>query len=77
MECSHTVSLHFHQLHDTYAAVLIAPSAKDSGIICNNLKRDNLIYEDLLMQGRSDPGWSKNADWFKVRVGLCSCPSVH
>jgi len=56
MECSHTVSLHFHQLHDTYAAVLIAPSAKDSGIICNNLKRDNLIYEDLLMQGRSDPG---------------------
>jgi len=77
MKHPHTVSLHFHRLHNTYAAVLITPSAEDSGIICDNLERDNLMREDLLMQGGLDPGRSNNADWFEVRVRLCSCLSVH
>lgn len=62
------VSLPFHQHHETYATVLIAPSAWDSGCIRDNLDRDNSRRVDIIKTGGTDPGRDCNADWFEVRI---------
>ena len=62
------VSLHFHKHHETYATVLIAPSAWDSGCIRDSLERDNSRRLDIIKTGGTDPGRDSNANWFEVRI---------
>ncbi|KAF9643409.1 hypothetical protein BDM02DRAFT_3132452 [Thelephora ganbajun] len=63
------LSLLFHHHHDTYATILIAPSAQDSRNIELSLIRDNIKHFDCLTKGEGDPGRSQEIDWFENAVG--------
>jgi hypothetical protein len=68
-----SVSLHLHKHHETYATVLIAPSAWDSGRIRDNLERDNSRRADIIKTGGTDPGRDCSADWFEVKIRFIRC----
>lgn len=70
------VSPFFHYHHNTYATILIAPSAEDSKWIRLLLNDDNFQRLEYLKKHGYDSGRSQKTDWFKVRISFHCCLSA-
>ena len=76
MECPYLVSGYIHAHHSSIATILIAPSVQDSKSIKHQLISDNLNRVEHTLKYGTDPGRSKETDWFRVGVAFPRCVSA-